>query len=105
MRRVVSKRPGFLTELYGHYTPPSMSFIGHQETLAADLSSILASFGLSSGFALESRLKTNVSDSAGNHVVWDPHLARDVVQLEFAAYRRYQYSSDEALAKVLNPQS
>lgn len=97
--RVLAKRPGFVSELYGWYTHPAISFIGKQEYLSKDLAEALRILNIPNN-DLNLRARENVSDSPEQSVSWDPRLAEDILHSEAAAYRRYQYSEELALKRI-----
>ncbi|MBI1210461.1 MAG: hypothetical protein GC190_03285 [Alphaproteobacteria bacterium] len=90
---VVRKRPGYVTELFGWYTKPPISFIGRQENLAEDLIRVLSMRGIAFD---EQRIRSSIREnvSGDHHLEWDPDLRRDVVQLEYAAFRRFGYEPE-----------
>jgi hypothetical protein len=100
LKGVVEKRPGFATELFGWYTKSKNTLVGRQEHLANDFLNILGQLGLSPGGDFKNNRKENVSKKPEKEIKWDPHLARDIVHLESAGYRRYQYCEKSALERV-----
>lgn len=100
VKAVLKKRPGFVSEMFGWYAHPSVTFVGHQESLAEDLSNVLSSFGISANWDLGKKQKENVSAPSNSGICWDPLLARDLVQVEAPSYRRYDYAESKALERV-----
>lgn len=92
VRKVIRKRPGYVTEFYGWYTQPGVRFIGKQETLVDDLIYVLRQINIKFD---EERLKSfqpkHVSKSPNKPIVWDEELKIEVERLEYASLIRYGY--------------
>lgn len=92
VRKVVAKRPGYVTELYGWYTQPGISFIGKQERLTDDLIDVLKQLNVNFD---EQRIREfrpiNESQRPSTPVVWDEALKAEVERLEYAGLVRYGY--------------
>ena len=92
MRNVNAARPGFVTELYGWYVRPGMSFVGRQENVRADLLKVfdLLHYDLDpASVPLEER--HNESPSTVALPEWDPAVREETLRLEYAGYVRYGY--------------
>jgi hypothetical protein len=99
VRNVNRKRPGYVTEMYGWYTQPGVTFVGKMERLPQDL---LKPFSLMKLEVDEKRLlaipRQNESPDRFARPQWDPQLREETLRLEYAGYIRYGYSVEEALA-------
>jgi hypothetical protein len=92
VRKVVRIRPGYVTEMYGWYTKPPVTYIGKQETLREDLIEVLKSRGLAfDADRLRKRMTSNVSDNPSPH--WEPALREQVIRLEYGGLVRYGYNA------------
>jgi hypothetical protein len=92
VRKVIAKRPGFVTELYGLYTQAGIGFIGKQENLVEDLIRVLRVLNVKyDEDQIRNRPPTNVSPRPKSPIVWDDELRREVERLEYAALIRYGY--------------
>lgn len=98
MHNVNRKRPGYVTEMYGWYVRPGVSFVGKMENLNKDL---LKAFDLMKLNIEESRIlavaRQNESPSHIPRPQWDPAVKKETLRLEYAGYIRYGYPVDEAL--------
>lgn len=91
VENVLLKRPGYVTELYGHYTDSAIDYIGRQEKLVDDLLDLLALLEMQvDSDAIRSTQHVNVSDPA-MFIKWDPDLRREVEKTEYAGLCRYGY--------------
>ncbi|MCK4786028.1 MAG: sulfotransferase family 2 domain-containing protein, partial [Desulfobacteraceae bacterium] len=91
VEKVLRKRPGYVTELYGRYTNSGINFIGRQENLIEDLLKALRECSVTVDEVLiRSIHRVNVSDRAIK-VDWDPDLLAEVSKVEYASIRRYGY--------------
>ncbi|TVL96876.1 MAG: hypothetical protein CV087_23155 [Candidatus Brocadia sp. WS118] len=94
IEKILKRRPGFVTEMYGWYTPPGVKWIGHQENLVDDLIKILNEININFD---ESRIrnhpKVNVSTeiNAYKKINWDRCLLDEVLKMEYAGLQRYDY--------------
>jgi hypothetical protein len=94
VRRVVDRRPGWVSELYSWYTGTGVARVGRQERLADDLIAILRELGeRPDPNLIRRRAGTRVNDSARatGRPKWDPELRAEVARLEAAARRRFGY--------------
>ena len=88
---VITKRPGFVTELYGWYTMPGVNFVGKQENLVEDLIRALRMANIDFDEArVRNFKKVNVSLDPVKFS-WDSDLRQEILRLEYAALRRYGY--------------
>lgn len=94
IRNVIDRRPGYVTEMYGWYTLPTVNFVGHTESLAADLVAVLRMLDVrfDEDKVLSWKPK-NVSKGRGRVVQWDPELRLEMERLEYAARRRFGYAA------------
>ena len=96
IRNVNEKRPGFVTELYGWYVRPGVTFVGKQENARNDLLKIfeLLNFNISPESVPAERHNQSPTRIAAPE--WDPAVKRETLRLEYAGYQRYGYSADGA---------
>ena len=77
VRKVVAKRPGYVTEMYGWYTYPRIDFIGKQERLADDLIAVLNHLNVNFD---EDRIRStrvwNDSHKPRRPLVWEDDVRR-----------------------------
>ncbi len=92
VRNVVQARPGYVTELFGWYTKPSMDFIGKQEHLVEDLIRVLKRMDLSvDEDGLRRHAPVGVSPEPEQRITWAGDLRQKVMDLEYAGLVRYGY--------------
>lgn len=92
IEKLLRKRPGYVTEMFGWYTTSGVRFIGKQENLANDLVAVLEEMELPYDRAkLLQADKVNVSQSEGKKISWDPDLKREFMKCEYASLVRYGY--------------
>ncbi|PSO78999.1 MAG: hypothetical protein BRC41_19550 [Cyanobacteria bacterium QH_9_48_43] len=93
---VIDKRPGYVTEMYGWYTPPSISFVGKQENLVYDLIQILSKLNVEfdKGKVLE-MARGHVNSSPKTLINWDEYLKKKVEELEHISLLRYGYTNKQ----------
>lgn len=91
---VISKRPGYVTELFGWYTLSNISFVGKQEFLVDDLITALknADIDFDEDFIRNFPSK-NVSKNPKQRIVWDESLRMEIEKQEYASLLRYGYSA------------
>ncbi len=96
IEKLLNKRPGYVTEMFGWYTTAGIRAIGHTENLRQDLANILDQLQLTYDknllFGME---KVNVSQSKSNAIQWDPALKQEFIKTEYAGFKRYGYSTDD----------
>lgn len=92
VRNVVRNYPGYVTEMYGRFAVPQISFVGKQENLCDDLIAVLKKLQLPfdeqfiRGFD-----KVGVSPKRTAGLEWDPDLKAEVMRLEYAGLVRWGY--------------
>jgi hypothetical protein len=95
---VLRKRPGFVTEMYGWYARPGVTFIGRTEHLRRDL---LRAFNLMHlPFDREIFDSIPPQNESPAHIPmpeWDPQLRLKILRVEYAGYLRYGYPVNEAM--------
>ncbi|MEM8864348.1 MAG: hypothetical protein AAGF31_02245 [Planctomycetota bacterium] len=99
---VLSKRPGYVTELYFSFANAQIDFVGRMENLATDFRLALSQSGLEiDEQQVAGRSKQN--ESAGNKepIVWDPDLRRSTILYELPSLVQFGYLSSE-LAQELS---
>lgn len=91
IERLIQESPGFLSNLYEKYIPyDSKVIIGKQENLLKDMNRILQElYGRSYEKEINGVPKVNASKAPKPE--WDPKLKKELVKLEYAAYRRFGY--------------
>jgi hypothetical protein len=98
VRNVNRKRPGFVTEMYGWYVRPGVTFVGKMENLHKDLMKVFALMHLN---IPEKRVlefpPRNETPARVPKPQWDPELRRETLRLEYAGYVRFGYPVDEEL--------
>lgn len=89
---VINKRPGYVTEMFGWYTPPAVDFVGRQEHLREDLIVALDAMELDydKKFVRDYH-EVGVSRPRKVVVEWDSALKEAVTRLEYAGLVRYGY--------------
>jgi hypothetical protein len=98
VHNVNRKRPGFVTEMYGWYVRPGVTYVGKLETLTDDFLKACAMMRLSVD---EQRVREyphrNESPAEIPKPEWDPELRRETLRLEYPGYVRFGYPVDEEL--------
>jgi hypothetical protein len=92
VRNVITKYPGYVTEMYGRFATPQISFVGKQENLCEDLITVLKKLQMpfDEQFIREFG-KIGVSPKRSTGLVWDPDLKAEVIRLEYAGLTRWGY--------------
>jgi len=89
---LVTKRPGFVHELFSWYSGNEVDFIGKQETLENDLISVLRQAGIHvNEKKIRSQKKINVSGR--DELNADPDLVREFHRVEYPTLVRYGYQT------------
>lgn len=92
MDNVNRKRPGYVTEMYGWYTPPGIAFVGRQEFLREDLEKALKLMKVDCDPEYVKQLPIiNQSPAKFPTPEWDPKVRRKTLLSEYAAYARFGY--------------
>jgi hypothetical protein len=92
---LLSKRPGFVHELFSWYTGDHVDFVGKQENLEADLIKALDQAGIPvDAERVRSKQAVNVSERKQLEV--DPDLKQAFHRVEYPTLVRYGYQPDEA---------
>lgn len=95
IKNIIAKRPGFVTELFGWYTKPQIDFVGKQENLTDDLITVLRQLDLPFDEDFVRNYKAvNVSPKPKQEMVWEPELRTEVIKLEYAGLKRYNYDTE-----------
>jgi hypothetical protein len=98
VRRVLERRPGYVTRLFGQYATADVGFVGRQERLADDLLGVLRRIGAAYD---ETRVRAwpavNASDLSQGRPKWDDGLRREVLRMEHDAIVRFGYDSGHAI--------
>jgi len=91
---VMDKHPGYVTALYSHYTFRPVDFVGKQENLREDLSTVLERTGCPfDPEVIRGRERVNRS-AASAKPVWEPEVRARALKLEAAAIARYGYGEE-----------
>lgn len=93
MRNVLSKRPGWVSELFSWYTGSGMRFVGRQERLAEDLITALQQAGCQSD-ADQVRARAPLNTSDRRALQWERDLIEETLAVEGLALRRYGYGRE-----------
>jgi hypothetical protein len=96
MANVNRKRPGYVTEMYGWYTPANIDFVGRQEFLREDLEKALKLMKVE--FDPGYLTKLPLINQSPSHIPvpeWDPKLKRQTQLAEYATYVRFGYALPE----------
>lgn len=92
VQNVNSKRPGYVTELYGWYTKPQMDFVGKQEQLVDDFIKVLTIMDVKfDEDFIRGYGKVGVSPEPDNTLTWPEPLRLETALLEYAGLVRYGY--------------
>jgi len=92
VEKLLLKRPGYVTEMYGWYTTPGIRFIGKTESLRDDLAKVLRLRNLSFDTGeLKTATKVNVSQSCSTDNNWDENLLKEFVLSEYSCFKRFGY--------------
>jgi hypothetical protein len=92
MHNVNRKRPGFVTEMYGWYVRPGVTFVGKQESLKRDLLEAFALMKLPIDPArIDEVQPQNETDKTIAAPEWDPALRKETLRFEYTGYIRYGY--------------
>ena len=92
IEKLLNKRPGYVTELFGWYTTAGVRFIGKTENLREDLVSILEELKLPYDKSILLNMeKKNTSETQSNIVEWDPELKQEFIKTEYSGFKRYGY--------------
>lgn len=92
IHNVINKRPGYVTEMYGWYTQPNVSFIGKQENLVYDLVQVLNELDVK----YDKQKLLNLAEKEENPspklaVNWDKSLKEKLEDIEYVSFLRYGY--------------
>lgn len=94
IRKVIFKRPGYVSEMYSGYATSLIDYVGKQENLVEDFIKVLRIMnvnfdeGFVRGFG-----EIGTSPKTENDIVWQNDLKRQVALLEYAGMIRYGYHS------------
>jgi hypothetical protein len=92
IEKLLRKRPGYVTEMFGWYTTSGIRFVGQQESLRNDLAVVLDQLGLP--YRRELLLAAepvNAAPRSDIDVEWDDDLKREFLRCEYVGLRRYGY--------------
>jgi hypothetical protein len=104
MWKVMSKRPGYASELLMRFANPEVDFVGRTENLADDLVTILRKLEIPFDEAeLRATTRTNESQAPNSRVVWDPDLRKLATQLELPALVHFGYVNISDLGGISTP--
>ena len=90
-RKVLSKRPGFVSEMFGWYAHPSIGMVGKQESLREDLVCALRMQNLSFDEQFIMEYPAVGVSQVKEKVVWEDNLRDEVLRVEHASIVRYGY--------------
>jgi hypothetical protein len=92
MHNLNRKRPGYVTEMYGWYIRPGVSFVGKMEKLPQDLAKAFSLMNLD--FSEDKIRGVERQNESPAHIAkpeWDPAVKKETLRLEYATYVRYGY--------------
>ncbi|MDB4458973.1 sulfotransferase family 2 domain-containing protein [bacterium] len=97
VQKIIEKRPGYVTELFGEYAKPPIDFIGKQETLKEDLVKVLKHLNLNfdEDFVMNFK-EVGVSPAPHQKLEWNADLTAKTLNLEQIALLRYGYPTQES---------
>lgn len=101
---VLSKRPGFVTEMYGAYTSHGIDYIGRQENIADDLIKLLEFLGLKFNADRVRDFKP-VNASGKTRIEWRPDLQEATERAEYASFQRFGYKTELYIPSPVPPAS
>jgi len=91
--KVLKRRPGYVSELYGWYTIPGIDFVGKQENLVDDLLTVLNMLNVKvDEYRIRNFKHINVSEKTDFQ--WDPDLKKEMERVEVAAFKRFGYETE-----------
>lgn len=93
MEGVLANHPGYLSQMYGWYSPPGeIDFVGRTESLVDDLLEALETAGIDvDEEAVRNTEKVNTSPRQIDRPEWDEDLRDAVRRLEAPAFERFGY--------------
>lgn len=93
MHHVLTKYPGYLTQMYGWYAPPGeIDFVGRTESLVEDLLTVLETVGGEiDEEAIRNTEKVNTSPDRIERPTWTEELRAEVRRLETPVFERFGY--------------
>jgi hypothetical protein len=93
MEGVLANHPGYLSQMYGWYSPPGeIDFVGRTESLVDDLLDALTQAGIDvDEEAIRNSKKVNTSPQRVNRPDWDDDLRDAVRRLEAPVFERFEY--------------
>lgn len=95
VENVLSRRPGYVSELYFSFCPPEIRFIGRHERLRTDLCEALREGNEKYDEDLiMNEAPVGVSALPSSPLTWDPRVRERAIQLEYAALVRYGYGEE-----------
>ncbi len=93
VRNVMKKRPGYVTEMFSWYTPPSINFTGKQENLVDDLVTVLNQLNLNfNEDQIRNTAPVNKSIYNKTTIRWDAEVKQKLIELEKIGITRYGYA-------------
>ncbi|WP_139052875.1 hypothetical protein [Thiocapsa marina] len=97
VENVLSRRPGYVSELYFSFCSPEIRFVGRHESLRKDLCEALKTGNEKYDEDLiMNESAVGVSAPLSSPLVWDPRVRQRAVRLEYAALVRYGYGKTPA---------
>lgn len=94
VRKVLAKRPGYVTEMYGWYTD-GCDFVGRCERLVEDTIAALERAGERfDAEAIRTQPRVNVSESRRGRPVWDADVLARVIDAEADGIDRWGYRAE-----------
>lgn len=95
MHKVITKRPGYVSELFAAFTKSGINFIGKCEGMADDLLTVLRHLELPHDEQkIRDFKRVNVSADPARQIEWDPALRTMALRLDLAALVHYDYLTE-----------
>jgi hypothetical protein len=91
VRNVLSKRPGYVSEMFGWYAHPSIGMVGKQESLREDLVRALHLQNLNFDEQFFMEYPTVGVSQVQEEIVWEDSLRDEALRVEHATIARYGY--------------
>ena len=96
MKNIMSKHPGYVTELYSSFTRPSIDFIGKNENLVEDLIKVLDIMKINFDPDLvRNHSPKNVSKAPQKPIQWDNSIKEEILKMEYPCLVNYGYLNNE----------
>lgn len=96
--KVLEKRPGYVTEMFGWFVQPATSFVGKNENLIEDLITVLDKRGYDfDPEFIRQYPRQRVSQRQNLDLSWDEGLKKEFINVEYAGFKRFGYDAGLAI--------